>query len=489
MGDALGALDATGQAELVRSKAASPKELVEAAVSRIETLDDRLNAVIHRRFDAALAEAAALTDAGGAAGAAGVGAAPFAGVPVLLKDLGAPMAGEPHYAGTGFARDAEYRAPHDSFIVEKLRAAGFVVLGRTNCPELGTTITTEPVTYGPSRNPWATERTTGGSSGGSAAAVASGMVAVAHANDGGGSIRIPASNCGLVGLKPSRGRVSPGPDPSEAAWAGSTIDHVLTRTVRDSAALLDVLSGEMPGDLFVAPPPARPFVESLSADPGSLRVASWDAPALEHFGVDPECAAAVHVAATALEDLGHRVERARPDALCDPTFEDHFLVLVTTAVLADLASWGEALGRTVEVSELEPANQLFAALGARHDGADYLRAVLWCETWRRAMASFFAPGGYDLLVTPVLAYPPARIGELTDPDHGLERVLATLQYTAQFNVSGQPAVSLPLHWSGDGLPIGVQLVAAYGREDLLVSVAARLEEALPWADRVPPVHA
>jgi amidase len=490
MADALGALDATGQAELVRSRTASPTELVEAAIARVEALDDRLNAVIHRRFQAALAEAGALTErVAGPGGDDGGPGASFAGVPILLKDLGAPMAGEPHYAGTAFARDAGFRSPHDSFIVEKLRAAGFVVLGRTNCPELGTTITTEPMTYGPTRNPWATERTTGGSSGGSAAAVASGMVAVAHANDGGGSIRIPASNCGLVGLKPSRGRVSPGPDPSEAAWAGSTIDHVLTRTVRDSAALLDVLSGEMPGDLFVAPPPPRPFAQAVSADPGPLRVAYWDAPALEHLGIDPECASAVRDAATALEQLGHATERARPDALCDPTFEDHFLVLVTTAVVADLAAWSEALGRTVEVAELEPANQIFAALGAGHDGAAYLRAVLWCETWRRHMASFFAPGGYDLLVTPVLAYPPARIGELTDPEHGLERVLATLQYTAQFNVSGQPAVSLPLHWSADGLPVGVQLVAAYGREDLLLSVAARLEEAHPWSARIPPVHA
>ncbi len=490
MGDALGALDATGQAELVRSNAASPTELVEAAVARIEALDGQLNAVIHRRFEAALAESEVLTRRIGVVdGTGGNGPAPFAGVPILLKDLGAAMAGEPYYAGTAFARDAGFRAPHDSFIVQKLRHAGFVVMGRTNCPELGTTITTEPVTYGPSRNPWATDHTTGGSSGGSAAAVASGMVAVAHGNDGGGSIRIPASNCGLVGLKPSRGRVSPGPDPGEAAWAGSTIDHVLTRTVRDSAALLDLLSGEMPGDLFVAPPPARPLAEAVMADPGALRVAYWDRPAIEHFGVDPECAAAVRAAASALEELGHTTEQARPDALCDPTFEDHFLVLVTTAVLADLATWSDALGRTVEVSELEPANQVFAALGAGHDGAAYLRAVLWCESWRREMASFFAPGGYDLLVTPVLAYPPARIGELTDPDHGLERVLATLQYTAQFNVSGQPAVSLPLHWSSDGLPVGVQLVAAYGHEDLLLSVAARLEEAHPWSGRVPLVHA
>ena len=468
-------VDATGQADLVRRGEATPADLVEGAIERIERLNGQVNAVIHPRFERAVDEARA--------GRTG----PFAGVPILLKDLGAPMAGEPHYAGTAFAKAAGHRSRRDSTIVQRLTGAGFVVVGRTNCPEFGMTITTEPDTYGPSRNPWDLDHTTGGSSGGSAAAVASGMVAVAHANDGGGSIRIPASNCGLFGLKPSRGRVSPGPDPVEFGWAGSTIDHVLTRTVRDSAALLDVLAGEEPGDLFVAPPPARPFAEEVGADPGSLRIAWWDGPAMEAFGIDDECAAAVRGTAALLEELGHRTERSLPRAMAEPTFEDHFLVLVTTALLTELASWSEVLGREIAIDELEPGNQVLAALGAEHSGVDYLRAVLWCETWRRELAATFA-GGIDLLCVPVLAYPPARIGELSDPVEGLGRVLATLQYTAQANVAGVPAMSVPLHWTPSGLPVGVQFIAPYGREDRLIRLAAQLEAARPWADRVPPVH-
>ena len=469
-------LDATGQADLVRRGEATAGDLVGEAVERIERLNGRLNAVIHPRFERAMDEARR--------GPTG----PFAGAPILPKDLGAPMAGEPHYGGTAFAKDAGYRAPHDSTIVRRLTGAGFVVVGRTNCPELGTSITTEPRTYGPSRNPWDLDHTAGGSSGGSAAAVASGMVAVAHGNDGGGSIRIPASNCGLFGLKPSRGRVSPGPDPVEFGWAGSTIDHVLASTVRDSAALLDVLSGEEPGDLFVAPPPARPFAEEVGADPGSLRIAWWDGPAMAGFGIDPECAAAVRSTAALLEELGHRPERSLPRAMAEPTFEDHVLVLVTTAVLVELAAWGKALGREVTADGLEPGNQVLAALGAAHSGVDYLQAVLWCETWRRELATTFA-GGVDLLCVPVLAYPPARLGELSDPVGGLGRVIATMQFTAQANVAGVPAMSVPLHWTPSGLPIGVQFIAPYGREDRLIRLAAQLEAARPWADRVPPVRA
>jgi amidase len=477
MGDRLASMDAVAQAELVRSGEASAAELVDSAVERIEGLNGTLNAVIHERFDKAKAEARNNPTG------------PFAGVPVLLKDLGAPMAGEPHHAGTGFAKSAAFVAPRDSHIVEKLQASGFIILGRTNCPELGTTITTEPEAYGPSRNPWELDHTTGGSSGGSAAAVASGMVPVAHANDGGGSIRIPASNCGLFGLKPSRGRVSPGPEPSESAWAGSTIDHVLTTTVRDSAALLDVLAGEMPGDLFIAPPPARPFADEVGKDPGTLRIGWLDHPAMAGMEGHAECAEAVRSTVASLESLGHRVEAAYPAAFGDDDFQRNFLALVTTSVAAELLGWSEVLGREVKPEEYEERNQLFAAIGSSIDAVTYLRAVLWLEGWRRRMASWWAADGFDLLCTPVLAFPPARIGELSDPGLGQQRVLETLQYTAQINVTGQPAVSLPLHWTPDGLPIGVQLVAAYGREDVLIRVASQLEAARPWADRLPPVHA
>jgi amidase len=315
------------------------------------------------------------------------------------------------------------------------------------------------------------------------------MVPVAHANDGGGSIRIPAANCGLFGLKPSRGRVSPGPEPSESAWAGSTIDHVLTRTVRDSAAVLDVLAGEMPGDLFIAPPPARPFADEIGVDPGRLKIGWLDHPAQDGIAANAECAAAVHAARDLLGSLGHELHETYPDALGDPDFILHFLTLITTAVAAEVDSWSETLGRIVEASELEPDNQMFQMLGASVSGTNYLRSVLWFEDWRRRLAEFWSDDGYDLLLTPVLNMPPARIGELSEPILGQQRVIEALQYTAQFNVSGQPAVSLPLHMTPDGLPVGLQLVAAYGREDLLVRIASQIEQAAPWVDRKPPVHA
>ncbi|MGH9296809.1 MAG: amidase [Acidimicrobiales bacterium] len=470
--------DAVAQAELVASGEASPQELVDAAIERIETLNGSLNAVIHERFDAARKEAAAALPDG-----------PFKGVPAVVKDLGAPIKGEPHHLGSRVLKEAGYRSPFDSFIVEKMRAAGLVILGRTNCPEFGTTITTEPLAYGPSRNPWSTDHTTGGSSGGSAAAVSSGMVPLGHANDGGGSIRIPASNCGLVGLKPSRGRVSPGPAPSESAWAGSTIDHAVTRTVRDSARLLDVLAGEMPGDLFVAPRPARPFGDEVGRDPGQLRIGFLDAPANRDFEGHPECAAAVHAAATLLEAAGHHVEDRHPAAFGDSDFQRHFITIVSSAITAEVAGWGEIIGRTIAPHELEPDNEAFFAMGAAIGASDYVRSVLWFEDWRRQMAEFWSSEGFDLLLTPVLAFPPARIGELSEPVTGQMRVIQTLQYTAQVNVSGQPAISLPIYWSKEGLPIGVQLIAGYGREDVLVRIASQLENAASWTDRVPPVHA
>jgi amidase len=473
----LGWMDATAQAELVSSGKATPSELVDAAIERVERLNPQLNAVIHERFDAARKEAA------------GPLSGPFAGVPIVVKDLGAEMAGELYHEGLGLAKAAGYRAPVDSHIVERLRKAGCVILGRTNCPELGTTITTEPVAYGPSRNPWNTDHTTGGSSGGSAAAVASGMVPVGHANDGGGSIRIPASNCGLFGLKPSRGRVSPGPEQHESGWAGSTIDHVLTRTVRDSAAMLDVLAGEEPGDLYVAPPPARRFAAELGAAPGTLRIGWLDRPPSPDFVANGECAAAVHEAAALLEGLGHQLEEAHPAALADPDFVRHFLVLVATAVAHERDRWSAFLGREVAAEEFEPDNQMFQMLGGMVTGPAYLETVLWFETWRRQMAAWWVDDGFDLLLSPVLGATPVRIGEYSEPIVGQQRVIEALQYTAQFNVTGQPAVSLPLHVTSDGLPVGVQLVAAYGREDLLIRLASEVEQAAPWAERRPPVHA
>jgi len=469
--------DATAQAELVRQGDVSPRELVEAAIERIDRCNPALNAVIHRRFDAAREEAAG-----------GLPDGPFRGVPILLKDLGAPQAGEPYCEGAEFARAAGYRAERDSYLVERLKGAGFIVVGRTNTPELGTSITTEPRAFGATRNPWSTEHSSGGSSGGAAAAVASGMVPVAHASDGGGSIRIPASCCAVFGLKPSRGRVSRGPAAGES-WNGFSIENVETRTVRDSAGVLDVISGYFPGDTFVAPVPSRPFVQEVGANPGSLRVGLLDRPALAEYRSDPECARAVHLAGRLLESLGHRVEIAHPASLGEPEFRGHFVAVVATAVAVSLKQWSRLLGREIQAEECEPANRLFLRLGRSISAAEYLESVLWLEGFRRRTIAFWAEEGFDLLCTPVLAKPPAHLGELSDPVEGQRRELETLQFTSQFNVSGQPAASVPLHWAPGGLPIGVQLVADYGREDVLLRVCGQLEEAKPWASRLPPVHA
>ncbi|HEX9260531.1 MAG TPA: amidase, partial [Acidimicrobiales bacterium] len=297
--------DATAQAELVRSGQASPKELVDDAIERIERVNPQVNAVIIPRFDKARHEAAGSLPDG-----------PFTGVPMVVKDLTITMEGDPYHGGTRALKNAGYVAPYDSYLARRFRRAGFVVVGRTNTPELGSTITTEPLSYGPARNPWNLDHSTGGSSGGSAAAVAAGMVAVGHANDGGGSIRIPASECGLVGLKPSRGRVSQGPDIGEA-WAGATVEHVVTRSVRDSAGVLDAIHGYEVGDLYVAPAPARPYASEVGADPGPLRIGVLDHPLMLGAPAHPECAAAANNAARLLESLGHRVEVAWPEAIGD----------------------------------------------------------------------------------------------------------------------------------------------------------------------------
>ena len=469
--------DATAQAELVRRGEVSPLELVDAAIERIDRCDPGLNAVIHRQFSTARTQAAGKLPAG-----------PFRGVPILLKDLGATEAGEPYCEGTSFAKAAGYRAEQDSYLVQRFKRAGFVVLGRTNTPELGTAITTEPLAFGPTRNPWSIEHSSGGSSGGSAAAVASGMVPLAHGNDGGGSIRIPASCCALFGLKPSRGRVSNGPAPGES-WCGLSTDHLEARTVRDSAAVLDQIAGYRAGDTFVAPVPARPFAQEVGANPGRLRIGLLDHPVQADRRVDPECSQAVRLAGRLLESLGHRVEIAHPASLEEPGFQGHFVVVVATAVAAALTRWSALLGREVSAEEYEPANSLLASAGRSISAPDYLESALWLEGFRRRTAAFWSEQGFDLLCTPVLAQPPPRLGELSDPVDGEARVLETLQFTGQFNVSGQPAASLPLHWTPAGLPIGVQLVADYGREDVLIRVSSQLEEATAWVDRRPNLHA
>ena len=476
-------LDATAQAELVRTGQASPAELVDEAIARIERVNPQLNAVVRDRFDEARKEAAGELPDG-----------PFRGVPMLLKDLGCHVAGERTDYGTTFLRDAGIAWPADSHLAASFRRAGLVFLGRTNVPEFGTTVTTEPVATGPCRNPWNPDHSTGGSSGGSAAAVAAGLVPVAHANDGGGSIRIPASECGLVGLKPTRARVSQGPDIGES-WAGATIDGVVSRTVRDSAALLDAIGQPMPGDPYWAPPLPRPLREEVGAPVGRLRVGLLDRPpAGGAYLDDPECRAAVASTGRLLESLGCEVVEASPEPMFDPEFTNMFIATIVADTALTMQYLEEfVLMRPVADEELEPRNAFYRLVGKDLLAKDYLGARMWLGGWVRRMSMWWASPehggeGFDLLVTPTVAAPPPELGWMTG-EHEAARITSFMPYTAQFNVTGQPAVSLPLHWSDKGLPVGVQLVGGFGREDLLVRVAAALEQAAPWADRRPVVSA
>ncbi|HYD48626.1 MAG TPA: amidase [Terriglobales bacterium] len=469
-------LDAVAQAELVRKGEVQPSELVEAAIACIEALNPRLNAVIHPLFDRARREARGSLPDG-----------PFRGVPFLLKDLDVSSAGDPLHCGMRFLKQHGFAASHDSYFVAKLRQAGFVIAGKTNTPELGLNVTTEPVSYGASRNPWNPEYSTGGSSGGSAAAVAAGMVAAAHASDGGGSIRIPASECGLVGLKPTRGRVSMGPDHGEY-WAGLVISHAVTRTVRDCAAILDVVAGGMPGDPYVAPPPATSFAQLAQRDPGKLRIGLLDTiPGMG--GLHQDCVAAVRHAGKLLESLGHSVELAYPIALDDlDTRINGFTTIVTAWVAASLSEWSERIGKPITASDVEVGTWTFAELGRNVGAAQYIRTLNQVHGFTRRMSQWWADG-FDLLLTPTLGEPPPKIGALAappdNPMEGMAKVLGLIPFTPPFNLTGQPAISLPLHWNEAGLPIGVQLVADHHREDLLLQVAAQLEQSQPWSHRRP----
>jgi amidase len=467
--------DATAQAGLVRRGELQPKDLVTAAIARIEAVNPQLDAVIRSRFDEALAEADADLPDG-----------PFRGVPILFKDLGCTVAGEVTAFGLGPLRDVAF--PVTSYLAEQFRAAGFIPLGRTNVPELGTTVTTEAKSFRSARNPWHPGHSTGGSSGGSAAAVASGMVPAAHANDGGGSIRIPASECGLVGLKPTRGRVSQGPEIGEA-WAGGTIDGTVTRTVRDAAGILDVISTRMPGEPYYAPPLPRPLSQEVGADPGRLRIGLLDRPGAENYLDDPECRAAVAAAARLLESLGHHIDESGPAAMFEPGFADHFVAIIAADTEAMVQAFEMLLGRPISDDEIEPRNAFYRQSGRNMSAVQYLENRYWIGSWARRMADWWT--GHDLLLTPTLGAPPPELGWFTEagPETEGRRVGSFIPYTAQFNMTGQPAVSLPLHWTPDGLPVGVQLVAAYGREDVLVQVASQLEQAAPWAGRRPQVHA
>ena len=489
MTDPLAALDATGQAELVRRGEASPVELVDAAIARIEQLDDSINSVVLRRFDDARAEAKELERGPNA------DAAPFRGVPFVTKDLACPTAGEPQTEGMRALKDAGWIARETSFLARRFRAAGLVNLGRTNSPELGLVPTTEPLAWGPTRNPWDPTRSPGGSSGGSAAAVSAGLVPVAHASDGGGSIRIPASVCGLVGLKTSRGRVSVGPGRGELTGFLS-VQFALTRSVRDAAALLDVCAGAEPGDPVVAPPPAGPFRRAIEQDPPTLRIGLMTVSPAGAHPVDPECVGAAEHAASLLDSLGHGVEVAHPAAFDHPERAALFGRIWSVNAASQLDTWGRALGRELTADDVEAGTWLMATAGREISAVAHVEAVSAMQAWSRRMASWWTAAddapAFDLLLTPTLGEPPVPLGTFSDPDDpvaAMRRAGAFTPFTPAINMTGQPAISLPLHVTPDGLPVGIQLVAAYGREDMLLAVAAQLERAAPWSERRPRLHA
>jgi amidase len=452
-------LPALEQARLVRDREVSAVELVEEYLARIERLDPELNSYVTVCGDEALAAAQAPVDG------------PFSGVPTPIKDL-VDTAG---IRTTYSCRAYESNVPtEDGELARRIRAAGFIVLGKSNTPEFGTTAITESDLNGICRSPWDTSRTPGGSSGGASAAVAAGLCSIAQGSDGGGSIRIPASCCGLFGLKPSRGRTSPAP---RGDAYGFSVAGSLARTVADAAAFLDSIAGPVAGDQYVAPPPERPYLEEVGADPGRLRIALVLEPPTRGR-VDPVCRNAARDAARLLEELGHDLEEISVAWHSDDLGELFATVWQTIPTLYP----------AVDRSQLDALNVAFFDRAHAVSSAEYVATYLRLQQYGRRVAAFVAD--YDAVLTPTLALPPVPVGWVREPDDPWEqyqRALEFTPFTPAVNVAGLPAASVPLSWTDDGLPIGVQLIASFGCEALLFRLSAQLEEARPWADRRPPV--
>ena len=471
--------DGMALAALIKSGQVSRAEALEAAIERIERLNLPLNVVVTKVYDEARA---ATEDAANRPGSDG----PFAGVPFLLKDLGAPYAGVPLTNGCAATRDTV--PERNSFLVDRYLSAGLVVVGKSNTCEMGLMNTTEPLLFGPARNPWDTDRTTGGSSGGSGAAVGAGLVPIAHGNDGGGSIRYPASACGVFGLKPTRGRITSAPDGGELL-GGLGNDHVLTRSVRDSAAVLDATSGSSPGDAYPPAPSDRPYLEEVGADPGRLRIAfSVDAP--DGYSFAPDCVEAVLGTAQLCEELGHDVEEAWPDFIDRDELYHQFSEVMWASLAAQIVDgWARQTRITPTAEHFEPYTLALAEQGRGFTAADLLNAMSAMHTLARRLGLFQEP--YDAWIAPTLSEPPLPLGmfestaanplrpnEVNDEFGG--------PYTQLCNITGQPAASVPLHWNEAGLPIGVHIAARCGDEATLFRLCSQLEAARPWADRRPP---
>jgi amidase len=467
--------DATGLAALIAGGQVSAVEVLEAAIARAERWQPNINAITIPLYEHA--RAAAHT---------GLPAGPLSGVPFLLKDLGAQLTGT-RTSGSGKLW-GNFVADHDSTLVARYRAAGLNIFGKSASPEMGLAPSTEPAMYGPCRNPWNLAYSAGGSSGGSAAAVAARILPIAHATDGGGSIRIPASACGLFGLKTTRARNPSGPDVGEG-WGGQSVAHCVSISVRDSAALLDVSAGPDIGDPYWAPPPAGRFVDEAERAPGRLRIALCVTPWNDE-PVDAECRQAAEDAARLCEGLGHHVAIGRPE-LDTAAFRAATRTLVAANVLATLEARAKALSKTLEASDVEPLTWSIVELGRGYTAADYARSVTTIHGVGRVVARFFA--GYDILLTPTMCSPPWPIGVLSlstgDRNAYFTALNRSIGFTSLFNASGHPAASLPLHWSARGLPVGVQIVAPFGDEATILRLAAQIETARPWKDRRPPLMA
>lgn len=480
--------DAAGLAELVQKKEVTAAEIVESAIARLERLNPKINAVIHKMYEKARLAAEKIT-----------GKEPFAGVPMLVKDISQEIKGEPITCGAKSLRNC--RAEEDATFVKRVRATGVVFLGITNVPEFALMGTTEPQCYGPTRNPWNKDYTPGGSSGGSAAAVAAGIVPIAGANDGGGSIRIPAAYCGLFGLKPSRGRMPAGPF-SGRHWQGASVDHVLTRSVRDSALLLDLVKGYEAGAAFPPPPFDHNYLECVSQGPINKLKIAFCLRSPIGTEVHRECREAAIKAAQLLESLGHIVDEK--EAPVDGNkIAQSYMTLYFGEVAADIASLEEVLGRKARMNDVEPATWMLGLLGKVTSSEEWVLSIREWDTAAFEMEAFFED--YDLYMTPTTADPPSRIGEQDMApkeatliklvsslnlikavkksgfvDNLIKRSLKRTPFTQLANLTGQPAMSVPLHMTMEGLPVGVQFIAAKGREDVLYRLAGQLEQSQHW---------
>lgn len=467
-------MDAIDQADLVRRNKVQPIELVDAAIERIERLNPRLNAVITPTYEQARETARRELPSG-----------PFCGVPFLLKDLGASYAGIRMASGSTFMRD--FVPDHDSELVARLKRAGFVILGKTNSPELGIVPTTEPILFGATLNPWNFSRSAGGSSGGSAVAVATGMVPVAHANDGGGSIRIPAACCGIFGLKPTRARNPLGPDLGDM-MGGLVVEHAVTRSVRDSAALLDATAGPDVGDPYWAPPPVRPYAQEVEVNPGKLRIA-FSTKAPTGAKVHPDCVEAVHDAARLCADLGHEMTESDPD-INGQLLVHAFTTVWVSGCASAIDGFAFLTGRNPNREQFEPLTWALYEMGKSTSGSAYLMAQAVLQGIARQVGRFMEK--YDAWLTPTLAEPPVPLGTFDAPsDNPMQpfyRAVDYVPFTPIANATGQPAMSVPLYWNEEGLPVGIHFFGRFGDEGTLFRLAAQLEAARPWANRRPPVQ-